>query len=104
MSCCIILGFRTKGRTPMRLMLVVIALVGVGSTVLAQESLREKVRKHGDIGTVILDHYHGAEMPDLVRDSDLIAQVMVQGENVRLSSDETQVFTDYSAQVLDRKS
>lgn len=77
----------------MRLTFVVAAAIALGQTAPAQESLRDKVRKQGDVGMVILNEYPGAEMADLVREADLIAHVMVQGENVRLSSEGSRLGT-----------
>lgn len=66
-----------------------------------QESLRALARKHGHIAKAILTEYPPATFADLVKQSDLVARVVVVKHRAALSSDETTVSTTYTAQLLD---
>jgi len=66
-----------------------------------QDTLRDAVRRHGDVGVSITIEYEPASIADLTGKADLIARVLIQGETVRLSSDETSVETDYAGQIIE---
>jgi hypothetical protein len=70
----------------------------------SQETLAERVRRqHGALEVIILNEYSPADLPDLVKESDLIARVLVlDSGRSRLTKDEQSMDSEFTVQVLEQ--
>ena len=82
-------------------LLSLLVTMSMAGGVIAQETLRDSVRRSGHIEQVVLNEYEPATMTDLVGKADLVVRVLVTGERARLAKGDTTIVTDYDAQVLD---
>lgn len=69
-----------------------------------QETLAERVRRQqGPIEVLILKQYPPADLPEIMKESDLIARVLVlDNGRSRLSKDERSIYSEFTVQVLDQ--
>jgi hypothetical protein len=69
-----------------------------------QQTLAERVRRQkGQIEVQILREFSPVDLPELVKESDLIARVVVlDSGHARLSKDERSMYSEFTVQVLDQ--
>jgi hypothetical protein len=87
-------------KTTESVLLALCTMTAIGAA--AQITLPERVRQQaGQIETQVIREFSpGIELHDLVKDSDLIAEVTVMGGQSRLSKNQQSIETDYDVLVL----
>ena len=79
-----------------------IALCTLSSTITAQETVPELVRRHkGNVEGIIHREFSPVGLSELTRDCDLIARLVVVDGRSHLSDDEREVHSEYTFQIID---
>jgi len=69
-------------------------------SVRGQETLRDQVRKHGNVEKVLIVEYAPVDLDKLVTDSELIVEGYVSTKKTSLTPDERSVYTNAEFQIL----
>jgi hypothetical protein len=84
------------------LALLLTNLLGLPSTAVAQEKLEEVVRRtRGNVSFFVNRQITPADLPDLVAQADLIVRVLVIDGRSGLTSNEREIETNYTVQILE---